>query len=70
MFITLRELEILAALRQHWIRLHFAELRRLLRELDGPYLFRPRALPRARVRRWQRQRRRMPAARHHAMRRG
>ena len=48
MSISIRELEILAALKRRWVRLYFAELSRLMRELDAPYLFRPRAPSRRR----------------------
>jgi hypothetical protein len=46
--VTLRDLEFLASLKQRWTRLYFNELARLLRELDEPYLMRPRAPPRRR----------------------
>jgi hypothetical protein len=63
MSFTMRELEILAALRPRWTTLYFNELSRLLRQLDGPYLFCPRARPWRRARgcarlRWQRRRHR------------
>jgi hypothetical protein len=72
MSITMRELEILATLKQHWARLYSEELLRLLRELNGPYLFRPRARPRRRLRGRAVLRRRksrgMPTVRHNVMR--
>jgi hypothetical protein len=40
---TMRELEFVASLKQRWTNLYFNELTRLLRELDEPYLLRPRA---------------------------
>ncbi len=46
---TLRDLEFLASLKHCWSRLYGNELARLLRELDEPYLLRPRAPPRRRV---------------------
>lgn len=52
MSITMRELEILATVRQRWTTLYFRELTRLLREMNGPYLFRPRGRPRQRTRTW------------------
>jgi hypothetical protein len=45
---TMRDLEFVASLKQRWANLYVNELTRLLRELDEPYLLRPRAPPRRR----------------------